>query len=276
MVKDLGRNLLTGNIMRTAIPVTKGVFVGKSQLQVFSEHLLDWDQDFIVYLFKCLHASILCQRKPFNPIIGETLYIEVNGNKISCEQIQNHPTTCIIRIKAKDYEIRSLVALSVSLKANGVLIQRSGITLVIRNEKIDAFSFPDFKVQGLFTDERQGVFQGESKVWLDYKGPISSIQNLNDISVEPTFVIGFSKNGQIKCDQLNLEGDFVSGLKYKQQFISFNNQQPEYVITNINKCQSDCLLRHDIQLFLQQNYKEANNEKLRIEEIQRNDRKFRD
>jgi hypothetical protein len=120
MLKKMGTNLLTGkSIMSVSLPVdifdehsvlrrTAMSFAHAPSLLERAGVAFDPLEQFkltIAFLVSTLYTT-LSQRKPFNPILGETFQARINGCPVVLEQISHHPPISAFFMEGKNYFIK--------------------------------------------------------------------------------------------------------------------------------------------------------------------------
>ena len=90
-------------------------------------------------------------KKPFNPILGETFELQGKGYRLICEQIRHHPPVCAYHVDAEDYEILGTVAVSPACKITGIEMTFEFKTSVFlrKTKETLTFKFPTVSFNNL-------------------------------------------------------------------------------------------------------------------------------
>lgn len=278
------------------------IFINKIQSVKEPIEKLKWAS---VFLMSQLYFSPL-QTKPFNPIIGETYQCKIGDMNIYLEQTVHKPPTGNFYCydDNKTYKYYGYCSTSASTGANSCKAIKSGKIILEFNDGYKySIYYPTVWVGGTLF----------GKQMFNYKHVCLVVDELNKLvsymSINPTAEKGFFKKlismkepdfpDIIKGDII-LQKDLVFGKKNKHthdkkckslskitgfwtQYLSFDDvkywEREKYFPLNMyelpNKLPSDSSLRTDMNLWIEQKEPEAQAEKEKLEEIQRNDNKLR-
>lgn len=122
----------------------------------------------VCFILSSMHLSIN-QKKPFNPILGETFQGWIKGCPIYCEQISHHPPISSFLMLGNGYKIQGNFEITASMHPNSVTGKQLGLGQVIfdlGNEKSKKiyFTFPPCVVSGLAFGSR--IVNYEGKVYI--------------------------------------------------------------------------------------------------------------
>lgn len=84
---------------------------------------------------------LIGQRKPFNPILGETYQGWINGNPIYLEQISHHPPISAFYMSGKGYKLYGSFELTASMSPNSVVGRQIGYGTIDFMDKTSNFLF---------------------------------------------------------------------------------------------------------------------------------------
>ena len=193
LIKRLGSNLIQGkSVINISLPVD--LFDIKSFLEriafsytyapyflePFPSNLDPKSSDFdrpglyqiyqvLCFILSSLHMSI-SQKKPFNPILGETFQGWIKGCPIYCEQISHHPPISSFLMLGHKFKIQGNFEIAASMHPNSVTGKQLGLGQVIfydilnEGNKSIYFTFPPCVVAGLAFGSR--IVNYEGKVWI--------------------------------------------------------------------------------------------------------------
>ena len=112
------------------------------------------------------------QRKPFNPILGETFQARINGYPIYMEQISHHPPISAFYYAGPDYIINGSFEVTASLHANSVTGKQLGVAQVFfpKTGTRICFTTPPCHLTGTSFGQRTVNYEGKSFVYDIEKG----------------------------------------------------------------------------------------------------------
>ncbi len=180
MIKQVGTNLLKGrSIMNVSLPIS--IMEPSSLLQrmagsygylpSYTERIfaardpIERMKHFLTYEVADLHIALV-QRKPLNPVIGETCqgYLGDPKFKVFCEQISHHPTIssmmmdcpCLTLYVTKDYEARTY--------PNSAKVEYIGSERIVfkdaANTTYTIKEFPSLQIGGTILGRRTTSYEG--------------------------------------------------------------------------------------------------------------------
>lgn len=106
-------------------------------------------------MFSQLHLSPL-QTKPFNPILGETVQLEIgNSTKVYLEQTVNKPPTSNFLVLGKNYKSYGFIVTEASTGANSITARKTGsFTIEFKDGNKHTIFFPNIGIKGLSMGNR--------------------------------------------------------------------------------------------------------------------------
>lgn len=328
IIKRMGKNLLTGkSIMGISMPVY--IFGKKSLLQqlalmmsytpIFLEKaFLNTGLERFKYVVTCM-ASVMhlatTQKKPFNPIIGETYQGIIGKASYYAEQVSHHPPISSFQIYGENFKMNGFYEFTANTSANSVKARQIGLTL-ISIDGVDYYvTFPYVYISGTIIGKRYYHWQGvltvvspsehlycEIVLNPDKKGAISGL--FSKPTTPADFFVGhiwrvkdshpaMTESGRkalqdsAKKSYENLtdeiEGELSKIEGYWTLFIdidnkrywSFDEYRPYLVKDTPNPLPSDSRFRPDLKAWIEDNQEEAQAQKDILENLQRRDNKLR-
>ncbi|CAD8169140.1 unnamed protein product [Paramecium octaurelia] len=299
LMRSAGRQLFEGrNIISFSLPVR--IFEPRSMIEricdywgfmpIYMEYALGQQDE--KERFKLVVTMIIAglynggrQKKPFNPILGETFQGSwQDGSSISIEHTSHHPPISHFYIEhfRKKYRFYGHFEYQAALRYNAVIGHQVGENAVeFSDGQRIAFSMPPAKVSGLIYGARL----------LEWYGSIKFVDQKNDMVCDIKFSEGagmligrnqkptdyfegtlFQHNRVIsKVEGSWLESISWDGIKYWD----LEKIDPAYIIKSESPLPSDCRFRTDLIELSNHNLDGAQEEKTRLEIIQRRDRKLR-
>lgn len=258
-----------------------------------------------MYLAK-LHMC-MTQLKPFNPILGETFQAKIGKNTIIyMEQTSHHPPIYNFLILNPNYKCYGYEEPRASTGANNVTAKSYGKFFIEFNDGFKYFcTHPELKITGTLYGDR--TFQIRDQICVedlqnDYVGIVKFNPNERGFFDKITFSKSkhfpdyfravITRKSQCQKSEKKQETIFTP-LKNHTKLIEFsgnwgthieledeiiwqrNQSRYEDLLRTPYTLPSDCTLRTDLIALRNNKTKEAQNEKTKLEEIQRNDRKLR-
>jgi hypothetical protein len=252
-----------------------------------------------------INTLALSTRKPFNPILGETYQGEIAGCPIFMEQISHHPPLTSILFLGRGFKIYGTMQIDVNLRLNYVRgVNHSNMVLELDNGDKITFDVPDMIVNGLILGERTIYWEGTTHI-VDQKNLLVAEITYNAINskkgmfsfksespdylsgdiykVTPAFMDKFlatKKKLSLKKDEnkvmAKIHGEW-NGKVFSdgQQIFDFEDQLPVELENYAFSLPSDSVLRTDAIELTKGDMSVAQDEKDRLEELQRTDRKLR-
>jgi len=240
----------------------------------------------------CFIAGMVCTSgnflKPLNPILGETFQVTYSdGSRLFMEQTSHHPPVSSFRFEAKDgaYTCYGFLTFTVGFGYNRFYLSNTGIRVVeFKDGTKISFDFPDDRWGNVFwgemhhesigpqtfVDEGHGLrcklaFNPEGRKGLpsDYFDGVLERYDPADPDKEGTPVSSVEGSWVGFCD--------FDKVRYWDLRTSerMTTSAPPVILP------SDSRHRSDRNLLADKDYKGAQEEKLRLEELQRADRKLR-
>jgi len=317
LLKSMGSNLLRGkSLMNVSLPVT--IFDTISLLQrsaesftyspYFAEKMYEavdpvekmkWAVAFYV---AGLHLG-LSQKKPFNPIWGETYQGTIGKANVYCEQTSHHPPISQIYIDDEHYTIDAKHQFTLSTYPNSATFKCIGfrrITLKDAQKTTYMIEYPYAECKGFMFGTRVFYYRGNIKI-KDKTNKLYAQLRLN--AGEKSFAEGLFKKQDTRNDFFKglitknkaLLKDMTRKAFYSKDMISYiegnwidyvmidgekywemGSAKPLPVVPSPNPLPSDSCFRTDLQALITGNEAESQKQKEILEEIQRNDRKLRE
>jgi len=179
--KQFGTSLLSGKLI-TNVSFPIGIFEPTSELQRaarvlgFAPYFLDkaatltgdpLEQMKLVLTFVIARMHYMVeQKKPFNPIVGETYQGFVNGNPFFYEQVSHHPPISAFQYLGKGYTVEGCVegvgSISVNTFSGGfvgiekIICHQTGNTFYIKNPRV--------VLEGILYGKRLCYFDGGLRI----------------------------------------------------------------------------------------------------------------
>ena len=241
-------------------------------------------------------------KKPFNPILGET-YERVNENgRVIVEQVSHHPPINAMFFESDDAEY--LASLEVSIKfsmSKGFELQVvNPINVYLKTHKEHyLFKMPSIKTKNVLSGRIYVVYEGLMQCTNTKTGEIAEVEFIPENGVKG---VRFPMKGRVVSAEgetvFNLEGEYDKELRatsvltgktevaaklstdrpanYEQQYffdnfnINANHLTPE-MLQKIPR--TDARLRSDLRAYENGDWDLAESEKIRLEEKQRAQRK---
>ena len=320
LIKQVGANLLKGkSIMSVSLPIsimqpltllqrTADAFC---YLPCFAERLATNDpverlKHCIALLVSSLHLS-LDQRKPLNPVLGETYQGYFGSDKFSvyCEQISHHPPISNIIIDcpvltmylSRNIEARTYPN-SATIKSND-----TGKTVFkdAQNTTYKVLSSPDLKIGGVMMGNRTVSYQGfltmadeTNKLYAQIRfdpekqGFFEKVFKKTEGHRSDFFKGFITKNQALLKDESRkafyskdiiayMEGNWLENIKIDGDvYWEIGKEEPASLIDAKVSLDSDSTKRPDAIALKQNKEEEAQNHKEELEDIQRKDRKLRE
>lgn len=200
-MKNLGKNLITGNfdLLKISLPVK--LFEPRSYLQkladpwIFPRFLdsaaavhddpvlrMQW---VVTYVVAGFHRAFLKWAKPFNPILGETWQAALpSGTKIFMEQISHHPPVSAFEMYGPHgaYYFHGLSQPSVAYKANAIKMSAKGYRRIefADGGAID-MTFPAFHIKGLVYTGAPRAELGGTAIFNDHQNGLLAVVQFHKI-----------------------------------------------------------------------------------------------
>ena len=320
LLKQIGVNLMKGrSIMTVSLPVTimepmtmlqrlANVF---AYLPAYSERLMVEDplekmKRYIGFSIACLHVS-LQQKKPFNPVWGETFegYLGNENCKVYCEQTTHHPPVSNIMIDCPAVTLYATHRVEARTYPNSIKVASLGRQrLIFKDSKRTEYVVkrnPEANIGGLVIGKRQVKY--ENVLILKDKTNGLYVQAQFNPDKQGFFERVFSKTVAKRSDFFKgfitrnkaLAHDFTRKAFYSKDMLSYfeghwleyvlidgeiywqlGNELPAKLISRPDHLESDSCCRPDLQALMTGDEKTAQIKKDELEDIQRRDRKLRE
>uniref|UniRef100_A0A7S2TI12 Oxysterol binding protein n=1 Tax=Lotharella oceanica TaxID=641309 RepID=A0A7S2TI12_9EUKA len=306
LVSSMGKNIMEGkSIINISLPVT--IFEPRSFLQRMTDHWAfaplylnkaamakDPVERFkwaIAFMISGLHNGCR-QKKPFNPILGETFQATYpDGTEIFLEQVSHHPPVSQYELLGPNgtWKLCGFNEYRASFRPNGVVGGQYGPNKIeFQDGTVIEYTMPQVTVSGMVIGD-----------WLFYwTGTTTFVDRKNNITAEITFdpdaansVISYATSffsakspcdyfkGSLKKDGKEIcpiEGCWLAKLKFQEKVYWRIRQYLPFTPTELEKTlPSHATKREDLVALLQGNVELSQTEKKRLEEKQRADRKLR-
>eukprot|EP00472_Partenskyella_glossopodia_P014679 CAMPEP_0197522730 /NCGR_PEP_ID=MMETSP1318-20131121/7817_1 /TAXON_ID=552666 /ORGANISM="Partenskyella glossopodia, Strain RCC365" /LENGTH=370 /DNA_ID=CAMNT_0043075195 /DNA_START=185 /DNA_END=1297 /DNA_ORIENTATION=+ len=306
MIKTLGKNIMEGkSVISVSLPVT--IFESRSFLERMTDHWafaplylnkaaqsktpeerLKWAIAFVV---SGLHNGCK-QKKPFNPILGETYQgTYPDGTNIFLEQISHHPPVSMYELEGpgKAWKLRGYNEYKASFRPNGVVGGQYGPNRIeFEDGSVIEYNMPQVSVSGMvigewlfywtgtmtFEDKKNGL---KAHIRLDPDDTYSMTSYLTSfISTKSPcdyFTGSLTKDGK---EVSKISGCWLAKLKFDEkvywkirQYLPFAPKEIE------NSLPSHATKRADLVALKKGDLDLSQSEKTRLEQKQRDDRKLR-
>jgi len=248
----------------------------------------------------------MAQLKPFNPILGETFQCKIENSELYIEQTSHHPPIFNYLIKGENFKIYGYNEFEIISGVNTVKSKYKGNYKVeFLNGIVHKIYFPQFKLSGLLYGNRTINYSGHMVV-SDEKNDLISFISMNPddrglikkiftkkIPTNPDYFKGIitsiSKNSKFdeksKCYTdvdfnkhvfASIEGEFSCYIKFDDiVYWEYDTCQHPTFYRMYFTLPSDSTFREDLNWLKNKNYDMAQKSKIKLEEIQRNDKKLR-
>eukprot|EP00826_Nyctotherus_ovalis_P063154 TRINITY_DN9239_c0_g1_i1.p1 TRINITY_DN9239_c0_g1~~TRINITY_DN9239_c0_g1_i1.p1 ORF type:complete len:403 (-),score=118.82 TRINITY_DN9239_c0_g1_i1:177-1385(-) len=318
LIKTLGSAILQGkSLMNISMPVI--IFDKCTVLQraatnfayapIYMERIYATDdpvekmKNAVAFYIAGLHLN-LTQKKPFNPIWGETYQGRIGDDAdVYCEQVSHHPAVSYVYVDAPHYNLMAKDEYTFKVYPNSATLKCTGYRKIIMKDKDKTtyiIRYPWVESRGFMFGLPVFTYNGDIVVE-DTTNELYAMVRLN--AGKKSFTEGFFK----KNDERN---DFFKGLItkskeltketgkkafYSKEMISYieghwidyvmidgdmywelNREKPLPVVDVKDPLPSDSSFREDLKNFIVDNEAESQKQKEILENVQRNDRKLRE
>ncbi|CDW82058.1 oxysterol binding family protein [Stylonychia lemnae] len=264
---------------------TGPIFLKKAALEALGDPLERMKQ-VITFVISGMH-QVASQRKPFNPIVGETFEgLWPDGSRLYVEHVSHHPPISCFQVENIDglftlegsYEYTARVT-DLGNSVTGRQIGKNRVKF--QDGSFVEWEYPVMRISGL-------IFGKRTTTWL---GSFEFVDNKNQLRAQ----LEFSKEGgfftrqslPIDCIEGTIQGQGQEVSKIQGswlEFLRFDDKLYWELETcdtvrpvAIDKClPSDCRYREDSIAFGEGDLDKAQQEKERLEELQRKDRRLRE
>lgn len=304
-VKTLGWNIASGksvNLLNVSLPVK--LFEPKTMLQRvvdgwhYAPYMLSKAaaSDDPLFRFKCVLAfvigglkSSMTQWKPFNPILGETYQAEYkDGTQVFLEQTSHHPPVSHYQLipPNQGYHFFGYAQYTANVSGNTLKGNRYGpnVASFPDGQKI-IFDSPEMWLSGVLWGDRVADFQGGFHI-KDKKNDLKCEIMFNPDALNMFMSLFYKQatpsdffRGEIKKGDkkiCSVSGSWLSHISFDdEKFFEFSSELSERPQPVADPLPSDCRSRDDLISLAAGKYDDAQENKKKLEEIQRNDRKLR-
>ena len=308
--QKVGMQLLSGNsIMSISLPVK--LSEPKSMLEKIAQEFVyapayltvaaalcdpvERMKNVITFVIAGLHQTILCQKKPFNPILGETFQAEfADGTLIFLEQTSHHPPVSHWEVlgPSKCYKLCGYGQPHVSINGgNSIMCHRSGKNKIeFADGSVIEYTMPQLIMHGLMWGVRSIEYKGELE-FIDAKNSLLGKLKLDSESTTKSWfgglyggVTDIFKGTIERVEKEQSLGEivvFINGSWIDK--IQFNGEVL-WTVSERNDCKllrpkeilpSDSRLRPDLSALATDNDEMAQTLKELLEKAQRADAKLR-
>ncbi len=318
LLKNLGSNILHGkSLMNISMPV--GIFDKSTLLQrsagdfiyapIYAEKMYATDDPIekmkyaVAFYVAGLHLN-LSQKKPFNPIWGETYQAKIGDDlNVYCEQISHHPPISYLYLDAPHYTLDAKHEFALKVYPNSASFRCIGfrrITLKDKQKTTYVIEYPWAESKGFMFGARSFCYQG-NVVIEDQTNKIYAQIRLN--AGEKSFTEGLFKKQDVRNDFFKglitknkallkdmsrkafyskdmlcyIEGNWIDYVMIDgDKYWEIDTVKPLPIVSVKDPLPSDSSNRADLKAFIVGDEVEAQKQKEIMEEIQRNDRKLRE
>ena len=237
---------------------------------------------------------------PFNPILGETYQATLpNGSRLYMEQTEHHPPSFnyLLYGPEKHFVLSGFGTIEAHLETiNIIKAERLGKN-IIKFDDGSIYSFTNLKtrINGAVMGDRVYNYFGDLVI-KDYKNKVECIYTLNDTDNQgllSKMIFGKHKlqydEGKVEIKQVNPKtkekelkatgyASWIGQVFFEgKQYWSVFDEEPKWTQDNIGFImESDCTKRPDLIALKKEDYDEAQKNKDKLENIQRNDAKLRE
>ena len=318
LIKKLGSNILHGkSLMNISMPVSisdkcsvlQRTAIDFTYAPIYMEKVYQTEDPIekmkyvVGFYIAGLHLN-LSQKKPFNPIWGETYQGKIGDDLyIYCEQISHHPAITFAYLDAPHYNLTAkhefalkFYPNSASCKCNGyrkiIMKDSARTTYVIKYPWAESngtmFGLPSFSYNGdiVIKDKTNKIYtlirlnEGKktfTEGWFKKKGIRNDffqglITKNKGLLKETNKKVFYSKDMISYIEGNWIDFVMIDGEKYWE----IDKQLPLPVTDIEDPLPSDSRYRDDLKAFIIDDEEESQKHKDNMEDIQRNDRKLRE
>ena len=238
----------------------------------------------VAFVIAGLHKSVLNQKKPFNPILGETYQSSFfDGTKIFFEQTSHHPPVSHwdVELGGKYRLYGCGEATATVAGGNSVNCGRKGYNRIDFNDGSSLqYNQPSLVVGGLMFGTRTMEYLGDMEV-CDEKNGVKCTLKFNANATRGwlgTYGVTDQFKGTItqKDKTVQVEGSWIKNLSFDGvEFWNIHKDVGYDMIPEPNPLPSDCSFRTDLRALADGDIEEAQIQKDSLEQLQRADKKLR-
>lgn len=303
-VKQVGKHMLMGgSLTQVSLPI--GLSEPKSLLQRIAMEFcyapvymhqaaeakdpVERMKHVVTFIIAGLHRQCIGQKKPFNPILGETYQASFfDGTRCFMEQTSHHPPCSNWDLEAPGkWRFWGYGEATANVAGNAVKCGRKGRNVIdFADGARIVYTTPTLCVGGLVYGTRTMEYLGEMEFEDAKNGIHASIKfdaeaQRGWFSSTPgaTDVLKGSisrMNGKTKTQVHEISGSWIDSVSFDGQKAWDIRANPGYeLIPDANPLPSDCSFREDLRALADGDVEEAQKQKERLEQLQRADRKCR-
>lgn len=318
LIKSLGSSILRGrSLMNISMPVSifsKSTMLQRSAIDftyapIYMEKVYATDDPLekmkyvVAFYVAGLHLN-LSQRKPFNPIWGETYQGKIGDDlNVYCEQISHHPAITFAYLDAPHYNLTAKHEYSLKIYPNSAAFKCNGYRKIIMKDSAKTtylIKYPWAESKGFMFGLPAFSYNGDIVI-KDKTNKLYALLRLN--AGKKSFTEGWFKKKDVRNDFFKglitknkaLLKDTSKKVFYSKEMLSYiegnwidyvmidgekyweiDEQVPLPVTDVKDLLPSDSSFRPDLQAFINDDETEAQKQKEILENIQRNDRKLRE
>ena len=258
------------------------------------------------FVMTTVHLAV-AQLKPFNPILGETFQVKIEDSMVYIEQTSHHPPIFNFLFVGKNYKVYGHNESEVGSGANSVKAKYKGsYTVEYKDGVKHKVYFPEFKLSGLLfgtrsikyfsnlvvTDEANDlmafiimdpdersffkkIFTKKKITYPDYfKGVITNISKNSKYDKKDKSYSIVDLDKHVLC---SIEGEYSNHIKFDNVFYWEYEKclHPEFRRMGYT-LPSDSTFREDLNWLKTGNEEMSQKTKIKLEDIQRQDKKLRE
>jgi hypothetical protein len=316
LLKSIGSNIMRGkSLMNVSLPVT--IFDKASLLErsasdyiyapVFAEKMFEAEDPVekmkyaVTLTIASLHMNI-SQKKPFNPILGETYQGTIGNLNVYCEQTSHHPPISHLLLDCDHYTIDAKHQFTLSTYPNSAVMKCVGYRRIVLKDAARTtylIDFPWAECTGFMFGNRVLSYKGNirirdktNKIYAQVRlqaGEKSFAEGIRKTEARNDFFKGLitknkallkdmSRKAFYSKDMLSyIEGNWIDYVMIDgDKFWEIDKQLPGTLARIPDPLPSDSKFRMDLQTLITSTEEEAQKQKEIMEEIQRKDRKLRE
>eukprot|EP00753_Platysulcus_tardus_P021836 PLAT9142.1.p1 GENE.PLAT9142.1~~PLAT9142.1.p1 ORF type:complete len:927 (+),score=380.70 PLAT9142.1:17-2797(+) len=298
LLRSMGSNLMEGkSLINISLPVN--IFEARSYLQrmtdnwsfasIYLPKASDADtplrrlQYVMTFIVAGLHLNTR-QQKPFNPILGETYQATIGDAELFCEQTAHHPPVSHFQLRHDKFHFYGYYEYLAGYKTNALKGQQRGDNFVAFPDGGKVwFEMPYQLISGTMWGDRR----------IEWHGSMNFRDEANDLTCELRFNPeewrgSFFSKAERPTDAFRgdimqagskvsyCEGSWLGSIEFDGEvFWDMESVPPVFAMPISSPLPSDCRFRSDLQSLKAGDLDAAADEKSRLENVQRRDRKLR-
>jgi hypothetical protein len=233
------------------------------------------------------------QMKPFNPILGETYQAVLNdGTEVCCEHTSHHPPISNFQLLGKKYLIAGymVIGASFSMKSNALIqIYKGPVRVSFEDGTVISYNLPFLQSGGLMWGDRTVDLVG-SVVFEDSKNNLTCELKFNPDEKKgmggmfatpktpSDHIRGTIVNSATSTEICEAIGSWLEELRFEEKvYWTMDQQKSGYIVRTpeLRILPSDSRNREDLNFLRMNDLDEAQEWKVKLEILQRADRKIR-